>query len=165
MVFFENAIALNNLSLEVKKDEIIGVLGSNSAGKTTLMNVISGLIVDMKKKEDRKGGTRITVLGEMMFQGENILFMKPNIRAKRGIIISRERHPIFRDCGIEESLDIAGYLHKRSEVKKRKEFVYEIFPHLKELKRRKAGLMSGGEQQMLAIGMALIADPRLLLLD
>ena len=63
MVFFENALALNDLSLEVRKGEIVGILGSNSAGKTTLMNTVSGLIIDMKKKEDRRGGGRISVLG------------------------------------------------------------------------------------------------------
>jgi branched-chain amino acid transport system ATP-binding protein len=78
MVFFENALALNDLSLEVSSGEIVGVLGSNSAGKTTLMNTVSGLIIDMKKKEARKGGERINVLGELRFEGENILNMKPS---------------------------------------------------------------------------------------
>ena len=165
MVFFENALALNGFSLEVGKGEIVGVLGSNSAGKTTLMNTVSGLILDMKKKEARRGGERISVLGELKFEGEDILDMKPSERVKRGIVLSRERHPIFRDSDVVENLKIAGYLRKRSEVKERMEFTFRLFPHLEELRGRKAGLLSGGEQQMLAIGIALVAKPRLLLMD
>lgn len=165
MVFFENAIALNDLSLEVKKGEIVAVLGSNSAGKTTLMNTVSGLLVDMKKKEDRRGGERITILGTLKFEGEDILYLKPSLRVRKGIILSRERHPIFRDSDVVENLKIAGYLRKRNEVKKEISVVFQLFPHLKKLRYRKAGLLSGGEQQMLAIGMALVAQPRLLLMD
>jgi len=165
MVFFENALALNDLSLGVRKGEVVGVLGSNSAGKTTLMNTLSGLIIDIKKKEDRRGGVRITILGELIFEGEDILNTKPSIRVKRGIVLSRERHPIFPDSSVEENLKIATYIRKDSNRKKSLELVYVIFPHLKNIKRRKAGFCSGGEQQMLAIGMTLMTRPRLLLMD
>lgn len=165
MVFYENALGLNNLSLEVRKGETVGVLGSNSAGKTTLMNTISGLLIDMKRKEERRGGERITILGELRFEGEDILYTEPSSRVKKGIVLSRERHPVFRDSDVKENLKIAGYLRKGDEVRKGIEFVFEVFPPLKELRRRKAGLLSGGEQQMLAIGMALVARPRLLLMD
>jgi branched-chain amino acid transport system ATP-binding protein len=165
MVFFENALALNDLSMAVGRGEIVGVLGSNSAGKTTLMNTISGLILDMKKKEERRGGERISVLGELKFEGEDILSKKPSERVKKGIVLSRERHPIFRDSDVVENLKIAGYLHKRREVKERIDLTFKLFPHLQGMKKRKAGLMSGGEQQMLAIGIALVAKPRLLLMD
>ncbi len=165
MVFFENALAINDLSLEVHRGKIVGVLGSNSAGKTTLMNTISGLIIDMKKKEDRKGGERITVLGEIRFEGEDITDTKPSERVKKGIVLSRERHPVFPDSTVEENLKIATYLRKDPQIKKSFEFVYTVFPRLKELRKRKAGFCSGGEQQMLAIGMALMTKPRLLLMD
>jgi len=165
MVFFENALALNDITIEVKEGEIVGVLGSNSAGKTTLMNTISGLIIDMKVKEDRRGGERITVLGEVKFEGENITTAKPSERVKRGIVLARERHPIFPDSDVAENLKIAGYLRKGVEIKETTEFIFSVFPPLKQLKGRKAGLLSGGEQQMLIIGMALVARPRLLLLD
>jgi branched-chain amino acid transport system ATP-binding protein len=165
MVFFENALALNSLSLEVQQKEIVAVLGSNSAGKTTLMNTVSGLMVDMKKKEDRRGGERITVVGELKFEGEDILNLKPSLRVKRGIVLSRERHPIFRDSDVLENLKIAGYLRKGHEVKEEIHFVFKLFPHLEAVRGRKGGLLSGGEQQMLAIGMALVAKPRLLLMD
>ncbi len=165
MVFFENALALNDLSIEVREGEIVAVLGSNSAGKTTLMNTLSGLIVDMKRKEDRKGGVRITVMGSLHFKGEEMLFMKPSERVKRGIVLSQERHPVFRDSDVMENLKIAGFLRSRAETKARIELVFKLFPVLKRLKGRRAGLLSGGEQQMLAIGIALVANPHLLLMD
>jgi branched-chain amino acid transport system ATP-binding protein len=165
MVFFENALAVNNLSLEVHKEEVVGVLGSNSAGKTTLMNTISGLMMDIKKKEDRRGGERITILGEITFEGRDIINTEPDQRVKRGIVLSRERHPIFPESTVEENLKIATYLRRDSEIKKTFDFVYTVFFHLQEIKKRKAGFCSGGEQQMLAIGMALMTRPRLLLMD
>ena len=165
MVFFENALALNDLSILVNQGEIVAVLGSNSAGKTTLMNTVSGLIVDMKKKEDRRGGVRITVMGSIVFLGEEVMGMKPSERVKRGIVLSQERHPIFRDSDVMENLKIAGYLQNRKEVKERIGLVLELFPVLEKLRKRRAGLLSGGEQQMLAIGIALVANPRLLLMD
>src|SRR5512139_3722064 len=165
MVFFENALAINDLSLEVRKGEIIGVLGSNSAGKTTLMNTISGLMIDIKKKEDRRGGERITILGEIKFEGKDILHTPPDERVKKGIVLSRERHPIFPDSTVEENLRIAAYLRKDSQIKRTFECVYSIFFHLKDIRKRKAGFCSGGEQQMLAIGMTLMTMPRLLLMD
>lgn len=164
-VFYENALALNNLSLAVKQGEIVGVFGSNSAGKTTLMNTIAGLTLDLKIKEERKGGDRITIMGAVQFEEEDILFSKPSHRVKKGIVLSRERHPVFRDSSVEENLKIGGYLRKRDEVRAGMQFVYEFFPHLAELRQRKAGWLSGGEQQMLAVGMALVARPRLFLLD
>jgi branched-chain amino acid transport system ATP-binding protein len=165
MIFFENALALNDLSLEVHQGEIVSALGSNSAGKTTLMNTISGLIIDMKVKEDRRGGERITLMGEVWFEGEEILLAKPSRRIRKGIALSRERHPIFPDSDVEENLRISTYLRRDSEINKSFEFVYAIFPPLIELKKRKAGFCSGGEQQMLSIGMALMTRPKLLLLD
>ena len=165
MVFYENALALNNLSLKVEEGEFVAVLGSNSAGKTTLMNAIAGLVEDMRVKEQRKGGVRITVLGEMLFEGEDILRARPKQRVKKGIILTRERHPIFKESDIVENLKIAGCLQKARAVEASIDRVFSILPHLKNLKGRKAGFCSGGEQQMLIIGMALVAQPRLLLLD
>jgi len=165
MVFFENALAINDLRMEVNKGEIVGVLGSNSAGKTTLMNTISGLIIDIKKKEYRKGGERITVLGEILFEGLDIINTKPSDRVKKGIVLSRERHPIFPDSSVGENLRIATCKRRDLNIFKRLELVHSIFPRLRDLTKRKAGFCSGGEQQMLAIGMALMPMPRLLLMD
>ena len=165
MVFFENALAINDLSLEVREGEFVGVIGSNSAGKTTLMNALSGLIIDMRIKEKRRGGERITIYGNIFYKGEDITETKPSERVKKGIVLSRERHPVFPESSVLENLKIAGYLRKRSEMKETIEYVFDLFPALKNLKSRKAGFMSGGEQQMLAIGMALVVKPQLLLLD
>jgi branched-chain amino acid transport system ATP-binding protein len=165
MIWFENAIAINDISLEVNTNEIVAVLGPNSAGKTTLMHAISGLIIDIRKKEFRKGGERITILGEMKFEGEDILYKSPIDRIKKGISLSRERHPVFPDSTVEENLKISTYLRRDKEIKKSFDFIYFIFPHLKSLRKRKAGFCSGGEQQMLSIAMALMAKPKLLLLD
>jgi len=165
MVFFENALAINDLTMEVDEGEIVGVIGSNSAGKTTLMNALSGLIIDMRIKEKRRGGERITVYGNILFNGQDITETRPDDRVKMGIVLCRERHPIFPESSVLENLKIAGYLKKRPEVLESIKYVFDLFPALPKLKTRKAGFLSGGEQQMLAIGMALIVRPKLLLLD
>jgi branched-chain amino acid transport system ATP-binding protein len=165
MVFFENALALNDFSMEVQDRQIVGVIGSNSAGKTTLMNTLSGLIIDMRIKEKRRGGERINIYGEVRFEGRDITETKPSERVKMGIVLCRERHPVFAESDVAENLKMAGYLRKRSDIKSSIESVFALFPALLKLKTRKAGFLSGGEQQMLAIGMALVVGPRLLLLD
>ncbi|MBL6995862.1 ABC transporter ATP-binding protein [Desulfobacula sp.] len=165
MVFFENALAINGLNISVNKGEIVGIIGSNSAGKTTLMNTLSGLIVDMQIKEKRRGGERISVYGKVIYKDEDITSLKPEERVKKGIVLSRERHPIFPESSVLENMKIAGYLRTRKEIKQTMQYVFDLFPALTKLKKRKAGFLSGGEQQMLAIGMALIVQPELLLLD
>lgn len=165
MVFYENALAINNVSMRCETGKITGVFGSNSAGKSTLMYAISGIILDIKKKEEMRGGERITMLGEMRFNGEDIMNVKPSQRAKQGIILCPERRRIFPESSTLENLKIGGYLATRSQAKKTLEYVFNLFPTLKELKGRDGGFLSGGEQQMLAIGRALMAQPKLLLLD
>lgn len=165
MVFFENALALNGLSIEIRQGEIVGLIGSNSAGKTTLMNTVSGLIIDMRIKEQRKGGERITLYGNIVYEGENITELSPGERVKKGIVLSRERHPVFRESSVAENFYIAGYLKSKTQIRETMDYVFELFPQLPKLKDRKAGFLSGGEQQMLAIGMALVVRPKLLLLD
>ena len=165
MVFYENAIAINNISLSCAQGKITGIFGANSAGKSTLMYTVSGIILDVKKKEAMRGGERITVLGNILFEGSDITYLKPSERARRGIVLCPERRRIFPESSALENLKIGGYLATKAQARKTLEYVFTIFPPLKKLKAREGGFLSGGEQQMLAIGRALMAQPKLLLLD
>jgi branched-chain amino acid transport system ATP-binding protein len=165
MLFYENAIAVNNVNISVDEGRIVGVFGSNSAGKSSLMLCISGIILDVRKKEEMKGGERITLSGEIKFKGEDILKIEPSERAKKGIILCPERRLIFPESSTLENLRMGGYLATRTQAKKTLEYVLSMFPELEKLKKRAGGFLSGGEQQMLAIGRALMAQPKLLLLD
>jgi branched-chain amino acid transport system ATP-binding protein len=165
MVFYENGLAVNNVTLEVRESEIVGVLGSNGAGKSTLMYTISGIILDRKIKEERRGGEKITVLGQIRYRGRDIGDFKPSLRVKEGIVLCPERRRVFPESTVLENLKIGATLRSRSEAKQTLKYVWELFPSLFELRNRTAGFLSGGEQQMLAIGRSLMAKPRLLLLD
>ena len=165
MVFYENAIAINNINMKCQAGKVTGIFGANSAGKSTLMYTISGIILDVKKKEEMKGGERITVLGHISFQGMDITSMKASDRARKGIILCPERRRIFAESSTLENLKIGGYLATKAQAKKTLDYVFTIFPPLMKLKSREGGFLSGGEQQMLAIGRALMAQPKLLLLD
>lgn len=165
MVFYENALAVNNISLRCPKGKITGIFGANSAGKSTLMHTISGIILDMKKKEEMKGGERINWFGEIRFEGESILDLKPHQRARRGIVLCPERRQLFTESSALENLKMGGYLAKKDQADKTLKYLYSIFPEIEKFEKREAGFLSGGEQQMIAIGRALMAQPRLLLLD
>jgi branched-chain amino acid transport system ATP-binding protein len=165
MVFYENMLALNNVSLKCQEAQIVGVFGTNSAGKSTLMYTLSGIMQDIKKKEAMAGGERITLLGEVIYQGDDIMSLKPSQRARKGIILCPERRRIFPESTVLENLKIGGYLANSVQIKDTLEYVFAIFPALVPLKNRSGGFLSGGEQQMLAIGRALMAQPKILLLD
>ena len=165
MVFYENMLALNNVRVQCDKDQIVGVFGANSAGKSTLMYALSGIIEDIRKKEAMAGGERITVMGEIQFMGQMISDLKPSLRARQGIVLCPERRRIFKESSVMENLRIGGYLATSAQAKETIDYVFEIFPALLKLKKRTGGFLSGGEQQMLAIGRALMAQPKLLLLD
>ena len=165
MVFYENALAVNNINMRVRKGKVTGVFGANSAGKSTLMYTISGIILDVKKKEAMKGGERITVLGTILYEDADITHLKPSERARRGIILCPERRRIFPESSALENLKIGGYLATKSQARETLDYVFTMFPPLLKLKKREGGFLSGGEQQMLAIGRALMAQPKLLLLD
>jgi len=165
MVFYENSLAINNVDLQCQKGEITGVFGANSAGKSTLMYTISGIILDIERKERMRGGERIAVLGSIYYDGVDIIVMETSDRAKRGIILCPERRRIFQESSVLENLKIGGILATRAQAKETLDYVFTMFPPLKGLKKREGGFLSGGEQQMLAIGRALMAQPKLLLLD
>jgi len=165
MVFYENMLALNNVSIQCRKSQIAGVFGANSAGKSTLMYTLSGIMEDIRKKEDMAGGERITVIGKVVYMGEDVSKLKPSRRARKGMVLCPERRRIFTESNVMENLRIGGYLATPSQAKKTLEYVFKVFPALEKLKKRIGGFLSGGEQQMLAIGRALMAQPKLLLLD
>jgi branched-chain amino acid transport system ATP-binding protein len=165
MVFYENMLALNNISIQCQEGQIVGVFGANSAGKSTLMYTLSGIMQDIKKKEEMAGGERITLMGEVFYRGTNIMALKPSQRARQGIILCPERRRIFPESTVLENLKMGGYLADSTQIKETLEYVFKIFPALVPLKKREGGFLSGGEQQMLAIGRALMAQPKILLLD
>jgi branched-chain amino acid transport system ATP-binding protein len=165
MVFFENMIALNNVSMTCGAGKIIGIFGSNSAGKSTFMHAVSGVILDIKKKEEMRGGERISVYGRVFFNGKDISAVSPHNRARVGIVLCPERRRIFAESSTLENLKIGSYLTGARETKQNLEYVLDLFPRLKDHLKRQGGFLSGGEQQMLAIGRALMASPKMLLLD
>ena len=118
MLFYENAVAVNNVNLQVNEGQIVGVFGSNSAGKSSLMYCISGIIFDVRKKEEMKGGERITLTGEIKFKGEDVLRVEPSERAKKGIILCPERRLIFPESSTIENLRMGGYLATREQARK-----------------------------------------------
>ena len=150
--FYGNIEALKGVSLEVEKGEIVTLIGSNGAGKSTTLRSISGLT------PPREGSIR--------FDGKEIGETPPQEIVQRGISLSPEGRHIFPRMTVRENLDLGAYLRKDSNgVGQDMQRVFELFPRLKEREKQKAGTMSGGEQQMLAIGRALMASPKLLLLD
>jgi branched-chain amino acid transport system ATP-binding protein len=150
--FYGNIEALKGVSLTVEEGEIVTLIGSNGAGKSTTLRSISGL------NSPRSGSIR--------FQGTEIADMPPQEIVELGISQSPEGRHCFPRMTVRENLDLGAYLRRdRSGILEDMERVFELFPRLKERERQKAGTMSGGEQQMLAIGRALMARPKLLLLD
>jgi branched-chain amino acid transport system ATP-binding protein len=144
--------ALFDVSLEVNAGEAVAVIGPNGAGKTTLMRVISGLIHPMR--------------GSMRMEGTDLV-ATPNHRiVELGIAHVPENRRLFARMTVEDNLRMGGYIRAaRAKFRERLDFVYQLFPRLHERRNQFAGTMSGGEQQMCAIGRALMSEPRLLLLD
>ena len=165
MVFYENMLALNNVSIRCGENQIVGVFGANSAGKSTLMYALSGIMLDIRKKEEMAGGERITLSGNIRYRGQDIEHVKPSRRARMGIVLCPERRRIFKESSVMENLKIGGYLATKAQARETLEYVFKIFPALYKLRSRLGGFLSGGEQQMLAIGRALMAQPQILLLD
>src|ERR671933_1118680 len=149
--FYGNIEALKGISLEVEDGEIVTLIGSNGAGKSTTLRSISGLT------PPRQGSIR--------FDGEEIGEAPPQDIVKLGISQAPEGRHCFQRMTVRENLDLGAYLRRDTGVNDDMERVFDLFPRLKERERQKAGTMSGGEQQMLAIGRALMANPKLLLLD
>jgi branched-chain amino acid transport system ATP-binding protein len=143
--------ALKGISLEVEEGEVVTLIGANGAGKSTTLRSISGLT------PPREGSIR--------FEGKEIGETPPQEIVRLGISQSPEGRKVFQRMTVRENLDLGAYLRRDDDIQSDVDRVYELFPRLQERSSQKAGTMSGGEQQMLAIGRALMAQPKLLLLD
>ncbi|MBP6767742.1 MAG: ABC transporter ATP-binding protein [Reyranella sp.] len=144
--------ALFGIDLDVKAGEAVGVIGPNGAGKTTLMRVISGLIRPTK--------------GSIRMQGTDVLATPAHRIVSLGIAHVPENRRLFPRLSVEDNLRMGAFMPEaRARYRERMDFVFDLFPRMKERRNQLAGTMSGGEQQMCAIGRALMSDPKLLLLD
>jgi branched-chain amino acid transport system ATP-binding protein len=150
--YYEKARALEEINLFIEEGSLDAVIGPNGAGKSTLLRAISGL-----EEIDR---------GKIFFLGERIDELDAHEIARKGIAHCPERRRLFYDMSVMENLELGAYsLKDKSKYFELLEFIFEIFPRLEERVKQRAGTLSGGEQQMLAIGRALMSNPKLLLLD
>jgi branched-chain amino acid transport system ATP-binding protein len=151
-VAYGKAQALHDVSLEIGKGEVVALIGANGAGKTTTLRSISGLLKPSS--------------GEIEFRGKLITRNSPDAIVRAGIAQCPEERHVWPEMTVEENLRLGGYLVRdKAELARRAESVFARFARLRERARQLAGTLSGGEQQMLAIGRALMANPRILLMD
>jgi branched-chain amino acid transport system ATP-binding protein len=151
-VYYGAVHALKQVTLHAEAGEVVTLIGANGAGKTTLLRSISGLIPSRA--------------GTVTFEGRDITRMKPHEIVGLGVSQSPEGRLVFANLSVEDNLELGAYRRKdRAGIKRDYEVVYRLFPRLLERRRQTAGTLSGGEQQMLAIGRAMMSKPRLLLLD
>ncbi|WP_166268824.1 ABC transporter ATP-binding protein [Marinobacter caseinilyticus] len=145
--------ALNNIDMTIGAGELVVLLGANGAGKTTLFNAISGLIKP--------------TAGDMEFEGQRLSGRKPSAIVSAGIVQCAEGRKLFPQMSVAQNLMLGGYVHRRDKVgnRQRQQEMYQLFPILAEKKDQPAGSLSGGQQQMVAIGRAMMSRPRLLMLD
>ncbi|HOW57318.1 MAG TPA: ABC transporter ATP-binding protein [Smithellaceae bacterium] len=154
--YYGKVHALKNVSLHLRAGEIVTLIGANGAGKTTLLNTLSGIVPAQS--------------GQIIFDDKAIAGLSPSRIVRLGISQVPEGRQVFKPLSVADNLELGAYLHHRSKagrtgIGKTMEMVYQLFPVLLERKKQLAGTLSGGEQQMLAIGRSLMARPRLLLLD
>jgi len=149
--FYGAVMALRGASLEVRRGDIVTILGANGAGKTTLLKTISGVMEPEK--------------GQILLNGEEIQGLEPDRIVARGVAHVPEGREVFPFLTVEENLRMGAYVRRDGEIGRDLEMVYGYFPILRERLRQQAGYLSGGQQQMLAIGRGLMARPNILLLD
>ncbi|MCI9264792.1 MAG: ABC transporter ATP-binding protein [Oscillospiraceae bacterium] len=150
-VYYGAIHAIKGISFEVNDGEIVTLIGANGAGKSTTLQTISGLLH--------------SPTGSITFQGENIAGVPAHKLVSRGLAQVPEGRRIFLNMTVEENLEMGAYTRPGSEVAPHLERVYALFPRMKERQKQVAGTLSGGEQQMLAMGRALMSDPKLIMLD
>ena len=150
-VYYGAIHAVKGVSLEVNEGEVVTLIGANGAGKSTVLNTISGLL-------RAKSGT-------IDFMGTPINTMAPNKIVQLGLAQCPEGRRVFAHMTVEENLEMGAYTRPNSTIEGNLEHVYELFPRLKERRKQVGGTLSGGEQQMLAMGRAMMSEPKLLMLD
>ena len=150
-VFYGSIHAIKGVSFEVNEDEIVTLIGANGAGKSTTLNTIAGLL---KARQ-----------GKIEFDGKDISGLKASKVISRGLALCPEGRRVFQQLTVRENLEMGGYTRPPQELEGSLENVFMRFPRLKERQRQVAGTLSGGEQQMLAMGRALMSKPRLMMLD
>ena len=150
-VYYDAIHALKGVSFDVERGELVTLLGANGAGKTTTLKTISGLLRPRR--------------GHVELEGKSLENAEPHEVVRRGVAHVPEGRKVFPRFTVLENLKIGAYARSSGEIGAELDFVFEMFPRLKERQKQYAGTLSGGEQQMLAIGRALMAKPRLLLLD
>ena len=150
-VFYGAIHAIKDISFHVDEGEIVTLIGANGAGKSTTLNTISGLL---RSKT-----------GDIEFLGSSIAKTAPNRIVSQGLVMVPEGRRIFLGLTVEENLEMGAYTRPKAEIKDSLEKVYELFPRLRERRTQIGGTLSGGEQQMLAMGRALMASPKLIMLD
>ena len=150
-VYYGAIHAIKDISFEVNQGEIVTLIGANGAGKTTTLQTISGLLH--------------TRTGSITFQGQNITNIRADKLVSRGLAQVPEGRRVFLQMSVQENLEMGAYTQPQAGVPKDLEMVFELFPRLKERRNQVAGTLSGGEQQMLAMGRALMSNPKLLMLD
>ena len=150
-VYYGSIHAIKGVSFEVGEGEIVTLIGANGAGKSTTLNTVGGLL---KPRE-----------GSIEFEGRSILGVAPHKVVNEGMALCPEGRRVFAQLSVKENLEMGAYTRPASEIPETLETVYEHFPRLKERQSQMAGTLSGGEQQMLAMGRALMSKPKLMMLD
>ena len=150
-VYYGSINAIKGISFEVNQGEIVTMIGANGAGKSTTMNTVAGLLKPRS--------------GSIVFEDKDITHMPANKVVSLGLALCPEGRRVFQQMSVRENLEMGGYTRQASEIAPALDHVFELFPRLKERQRQVAGTLSGGEQQMLAMGRAMMSKPKLLMLD
>ncbi len=165
-VRYEKAVLVNDLSMGVDTGELVSLVGPNGAGKSTTLRAISGLVAWEREIKRRSTTGDIFLEGTVTFNGERIDHIPAHEIVQRGLVLCPERRRPFREMTVGENLLAGAYLQKdRRKSRETLDKVHALFPVLKERSRQISGTLSGGEQQMLAIGRALMSEPKLLCID
>jgi branched-chain amino acid transport system ATP-binding protein len=165
-VCYDKAMLINDLSMGVETGELVSLVGPNGAGKSTLLRAITGLVAWEREITRRSTGGDVIIEGKVTFDGERIDLIPAHEIVKRGLIHCPERRRPFREMTVFDNLLAGAYLLKeKNEIQDNLDKVYQLFPALQGRSNQISGTLSGGEQQMLAIGRALMSRPKLLCID